>query len=382
VDVALRRILFIANGHGEDSIAAELVSRLPSRLPADAFPLVGEGGAFAGICPVVGPRAHVPSQGWRHTRGSVWRDLRGGMLAGIGPAVGFLRSVKHHYDSVVVVGDNVGLLLCRLAGMPVSIYLDVFKSGFAHRYSAPERLLLKSTARTVFCRDAMLAESLQASGIDGRFAGNVMLDTVPYGSYDTSLRRLRPLAMTLLPGSRATTGDNLALQVEALALLPELSRPDIFVAVARDILPQHLAEATGLTFVPPLGDEPADLGTLTGLGLTLHLATGVAGNLMEEADLVLSQAGTATQQALGLGKPVVTFNRSDNRPKRMADEQALMGEARELVPPDPAALARAVEALIADPAERTRRGEIGRQRLGPAGAAEKIVAQVLTRVAR
>jgi uncharacterized protein (TIGR03492 family) len=128
-----------------------------------------------------------------------------------------------------------------------------------------------------------------------------------------------------------------------------------------------------MAWVSPSTNEAADLGMLMGEGLMVHLATGVAGNLIEAADLVLSQAGTATQQALGMGKPVITFNRADNRKKRMADEQALMGEARILVENDPAALSAATLKLLTNAEERARLGAIGRERLGPSGAASKIV---------
>jgi uncharacterized protein (TIGR03492 family) len=367
------RILFIANGNGEDSIAAEIISRLPRGFAADAFPVVGEGKAYYTVCPIVGPRTQVPSQGWRHTKGSVIRDLRSGMLAGVLPAVKFLRSVKDQYDQVVVIGDNVGLILCALAGIKATVYLDVFKSGFAHSYAGPERLLIKRTSKTVFCRDAMLAKALQTSDIDARFAGNVMLDTVTYGAYDTVARRSTELAVTLLPGSRATTGESLAVQVEALARIPSSVPFDIFVAVANGVMPHALAQATGFAWQSPSTNEAADLGSLLGEGMILHLATGVAGNLIEAADVVLSQAGTATQQALGMGKPVVTFNRADNRKKRMADEQALMGDARILVGDDPGEVFDATLGLLTDEADRLRRGAIGRERLGPAGAAQKIV---------
>ncbi|AKR54410.1 hypothetical protein GCM10011321_24330 [Youhaiella tibetensis] len=371
------RFLFIANGNGEDSIAAEIISRLPEGVSADAYPVVGAGGAYEGIAPIVGPRFEIPSQGWRHTKGSVARDVRGGMLSSIGPALSFLRSARGRYDKVVVVGDNVGPILCLLAGLKIDIYLDVFKSGFAHTYSAPERWLIRRTTRTVFTRDAMLAETLARAGIDARAAGNVMLDTTTYGQYDAAARRRRPLAVTLLPGSRATTGESLALQVEALRLLPEAERPDAFVAVAGGIAPDELATATGLRWERPNSGEAADLGRLVGEDLLLNLATGVTGNLIEAADVVLSQAGTATQQALGLGRPVITFDRADNRRKRMADEQALMGEARRLVPQDAHALAQATARLLADRDERARLGEIGAERLGPFGAAARIVERLL-----
>jgi len=374
---ATTRILFIANGHGEDSIAAAIAARLPDTMLAHAYPVVGAGSAYDGICEIVGPRTHIPSEGWRHTSGSVMRDVKGGMLSGILPAIRFLHSLKGRYDKIVTVGDAVTPLLCLLAGLRIDIYLDVFKSGYAHHYSFVERWLIRKIAKKVYCRDDMLASALRASGVNAFSAGNIMLDTIPCGKFEVAKKRKRACAITLLPGSRVWTGQSLKLQVEALRHLPEAMRPDVFVAVAGGVNIDDLAQETGLIHKTSRSRNPADLGQLVGDGLTLHLATGVVGNLIEASDLVLSQAGTATQQALGMGKPVITFNRADNRPKRMADEQALMGEARILTKPDAKEISEAIIFLLSKRQERLRLGEIGRERLGGPGTMDAVIADLV-----
>ncbi|MBU1174528.1 MAG: hypothetical protein KKH72_03920 [Alphaproteobacteria bacterium] len=373
---APKRVLFVANGNGEDSMAAEIVRRLPEGFAPEAYPVVGDGRAYDGLCPIVGPRANVPSEGWRHAKGSVARDLRGGMLMGVPPAVRFLKRRRGAQDKVVAVGDMVVPVLCLLAGLKIDIYLDVFKSGHSHRYSAAEKWVLGRVARKTFNRDDMLAASLRRVGMDAVSAGNVMLDTVPRGSYDMASRRAHPFAVTLMPGSREWTGDSLGLQVAALERLPKDLVPDVFLALAGGLDPARLAKETGLAFAPPETGAPGDAGTLSGTGLVLHLARGVAGNLIEGSDLVLSQAGTGTQQALGLGKPVITFDRAGNRRKRMRDEQALMGEARRLMPEDADAVAAEMARLLRDPVLRARLGEIGKQRLGGPGTIPAVIAEL------
>src|SRR5690606_3900965 len=136
--------------------------------------------------------------------------------------------------------------------------------------------------------------------------GNLMMDTIPTGNYDAASRRSKPLAVTLLPGSRAETAVNFGRQIAAVRLLPDNLVPDIFVAVAGDIEVSALAEASGLSRTNMLSTEGDDLGVLSDGKLTVHLLRGKAmGDALAEADVVLSQAGTATVQALGLGKPVV-----------------------------------------------------------------------------
>ena len=368
------RFLFISNGHGEDAIAAAIVNRMPAGTSVEAYPMIGAGNAYTGQCRIVGPRATLASEGWRNVKGSLRRDIATGGLATVPPALQFLRKVRGKYDRVVVVGDMVGVLASYFTGHRDLFYLDVYKTGAARLYSAAERWTIKQACRTVFCRADSLAESLISIGVDARSAGNVMMDAIPYGDYDAQSRRTRPLAVTLLPGSRALTAESFALQVEALRLLTPELRPDIFLAVAGSVNVDELARQTGLKRTSMLSVEPADLGELSDGQLTIHMARGNAmGNLLAASDLVLSQAGTATVQALGLGRPAITFVNPRDRRSRFRDEQQLFGEARTVVTAEAPAIATALRTLLGDDEERRRLANIGRQRIGGPGAMQAII---------
>jgi uncharacterized protein (TIGR03492 family) len=371
-----RRLLVISNGIGEDSIGAEIVRRMPADFEVDAYPTLGSGRHYEGICRIVGPRAELASQGSRINRGTLARDVATGGLATIPPGLAFMRRSRRIYDRHLVIGDFIGVAGCWLSGIRGITYLDVYKTGYGRAYAAVERWIIGRTCRTVFCRSDRLARTLVASGVDARAAGNVMMDTIPSGDYDAAGRRSRPLAVTLLPGSRDQTAENFALQVEALGELPEAQRPDVFAAVAEGIDVASLAQAAGLAVTLPTMQDAADLGTLTGRGLAIHLSRGAFGNLLGASDLVLSQAGTATIQALGSGKPVITFTRPTDRMKRFREENLLFGDARLLVPARSAGLAKAAGDLLADPSEIARLGAIGRERIGGPGAIDAIIASL------
>ena len=168
------------------------------------------------------------------------------------------------------------------------------------------------------------------------------------------------------PGSRDQTAENFAIQAAALRLIPEDERPDIFLALAGNIELEQLARAASLRVE---GDR------LTG-DLTVHTARGAMRNMVEASDLVLSQAGTATIQSLGLGVPAITFTRRTDRMKRFLEENRLFGGARLLSTDDPADLARTTLKLLRDPAELQRLGKIGRERIGGPGVIEKIIAAI------
>lgn len=361
---AARRILFISNGYGEDSVGAEIIRRLPPELTAEAYPTLGPGKAYSGICPVVGPRAHLASEGSRVAKGTVAKDIATGGLGTLLPGLKFMRSVRGAYDHVVVIGDFIGVLGCWLAGLTGITYLDVYKTGYGRPYSTIEKRIIARTCRRVFNRSQVLADTLTAIGVDAVAAGNVMMDTITAGDYAAGIRRGRLQAVTLLPGSRDQTAANFAIQAAALGLIPEDERPDIFLALAGSVTLDELAKAARLRVE---GDR------LTG-DITVHAARGAMRNLVEVSDLVLSQAGTATIQSLGLGVPAITFTRKTDRMKRFLEENRLFGGARLLTTDDPADLARATQKLLRDPAELARLGKIGRERIGGPGVIEKIIA--------
>jgi uncharacterized protein (TIGR03492 family) len=364
--VTPKKLLVISNGHGEDSIGAEIVRRLPASIHASAYPTLGPGAAYAGVCDIVGPRAHLLSSGSRVAQGTFARDVTGGLFSTILPGLAFAQRARRDYDDFLVVGDFVGVLGCWLSGIRNIVWVDVYKTGFGRPHSAIERTIIARTCRTVFVRHASLAADLKGAGVDARAAGNVMMDTIPRAGIDLSPLRSHPLAVALLPGSRAETASNFALQVDAIRRLPQKLLPDIFLALSPGLDPKPLAQAAGLTL---------DGDTMRG-DVAVLIVRGALGDLVDASDVVLSQAGTAAVQAVGMGKPVISFTRPTDRMSRHRDESALFGDARVLVRDDVTSVSSALQTLLADPDERLRRGAIGRERIGPPGAMAAIIVEL------
>ena len=118
--------------------------------------------------------------------------------------------------------------------------------------------------------------------------------------------------LALLPGSRLPEAlHNLELMLQMLALLPaELRQPGGLV-VELALVPElelgaiaAMARPNGWQLEPAPGAS-ASGPLLAGHGLRLLLGWGRFSGILAAADLVISMAGTASEQAVGLAKPVL-----------------------------------------------------------------------------
>jgi len=381
----VRRILFIANGHGETAIAARLGRAVRERLGgeqlvADLFPLVGDGSGAAGHVRVVGPTAALPSGGLV-AMGNVRafsRDLGAGFLPLWRRQVRFTREAGARYDALVAVGDVYALGMALLSGRR-PIFVGTAKSAYVAPYGPFERTLLRR-ARTVFVRDEATARVLRDRRVDAVAPGNAIVDLV-----DDSPPAVREPALGLLPGSRdeayadavrlARVARELAARggpaVALLSLAPTLDARRMAVGLADDgwaLAPSH---EPGVRFV-------ASCGAARLLGWE-----GPFGALLAASAVTLGQAGTANEQAAAAGIPVIALaSRASGRTDwyRMR-QRRLLGEALLLVPEDPAGAAEAIAALGRDPIRRARMGAIGRERMGPRGGAAEIARVVAASLA-
>ncbi|MNS35731.1 hypothetical protein D3C72_678960 [compost metagenome] len=90
-------------------------------------------------------------------------------------------------------------------------------------------------------------------------------------------------------------------------------------------------------------------------------------------------AGTATEQVVGLGKPVVSVpGRGPQFTYAFAEAQTrLLGESVTLVTGGPDRIAEAAWAILADPDRLHRIAENGRLRMGESGASSRLARHIM-----
>ena len=370
----VRRVLFVTNGHGEVAIAARIAEELVACVPVacDHLALVG---AFehGGRMRDVGPQRQMPSGGLiaMGNLRNILRDLRAGLPAHTLAQLRFLRGSRGTYAIAVAVGDVFALIMALRAGARTA-FVGTAKSVRVAKYGALETAVVKRAA-LVFVRDEPTAQSLRRSGVAAH-AGNVIVDL-----YAPS----EPLGITceprlaLFPGSREEAYADAVFSCEIVkrlaAAMPALCA---VMSIAPGLDPARFAielERAGWRTQTD-ADPQRPFVAYAGDRALVHAWRGNIGSMLPGAAAVLGQAGTANEGAAAAGVPVVAFARSD----RDGDawyrrrQAALLDGALLIVRGDAEQCAHQVGDLLADGARRQRMGAIGRERMGPPGAARAI----------
>ena len=365
-----RSVLIVSNGHGEDAVGMALATRLKPSAAITAFPLVGTGGAYADVA-LLEPRRALPSGGFG-LRGSwrgLWADLwSGGMRHWMGQRA-TLRRQRGRHNLVVAIGDVYCLRMAALAGTYTD-FVATAKSEYGQPHGAFERLLLRRYARAIFTRDQVTADALHHAGLPARYVGNPLMDTIGISGGRPSLDGMRP-TVTILPGSRADAYANLGPLLQMCGRIVGRVPSHFLCALAPGIdLKRVKAVAATIGWV-----LEGEVLRRDHVAVTLTRAFGDA---VQAADVVVGLAGTANEQAAGLGKPVVTFAGGGTQvtSQFVRLQKRLLGDAL-IVADNGADAAEAVVRLLGDPNERATRGNVGRQRMGQPGAVARIAESVL-----
>jgi uncharacterized protein (TIGR03492 family) len=410
------RLLVLTNGHGEDRIALQLIEALRQQPPdrpgpqreVVVLPLVGDGQAFAAAearhqLQRQGPRQTLPSGGFSNQslRG-LGQDLAAGMAGLSLRQWRWVRRWGRSGEPVLAVGDLLPLLLAWSSGAPFA-FVGTPKSDYTwtsppppgwgsspladayHRCKGSEwdpwewRLMASKRCRLVAVRDALTARGLQRRGIAAQACGNPMMDGFSPAPLPHGLGQQRRLL--LLPGSRMPealqNGQRLLAGLEAWEAPPACT---VFLACGDQ--PSSASWSTLLAAGgwrnAPLTPEAAAAGACRCWRrgpLTLLLGVGQFMGWAPWGEVGLATAGTATEQLVGLGIPVLSAPGPGPQFKAgFARRQSrLLGGA---VQPcrSAADLAAGLERLLGDDHWRRQLGRIGQRRMGSPGGSARLAA--------
>lgn len=394
-------LLSISNGKAEDALAVCVLKELQLLMPGleiSALSLVGRGLAYekAGYN-VLGPRQESPTDGFMmQSFKNFATDIKAGFIQMSLKQFRAIREAKP--DVVFVCGDvyalwaaltftrNVKPKVFQLQTLVSLYYQDDMTSEERlkrlHRIAVdsfvlPERWMMQRVER-VFVRDERSASELRAKGLSNVVSyGNVMMDQVVRAEVDLSPIRDSKDLLVLLPGSRDDYLFSFPKMLETAAQLPEFQ---IFAAFSGDL--NQLTLPTGWTW-----QQPSDLErSLSAERVAVHDKTRVVilrqafVACLHHARVVLGTAGTANEQAAGLGIPVVSFPTYGPQFTELfaTAQKRLLGDAVFLVQADPIQLAQMVRQVSNDKMLRSAAARAGDEHIGKSGAAKKIARDIFT----
>lgn len=383
-EIRSQKVLFISNGHGEDLNAIQIAKALREQHPQleiGAMPLVGKGNAYRNLgFEIIGPTETLPSGGFINSdRLKILGDVKSGLLTLLWRQIQAMRNYGRDCRSVFAIGDVVVLVGAYLTGKPYTAFIVSSSAYYEHRMKFPfitDWLLKSDRCQQIFTRDRYTAEMLNQQGYaKAIFVGFPAMDALEITDKDLHLSPDLPL-ISLLPGSRLPeAADNLELMLDlAIAITPLFPNgiqfragvtPNLFAT-----LPQVAASS---------GWEYHDAGML--IHPQYHIKVicfdDAFADILQQCDLVVGMAGTAIEQAVGLGKPIIQFPGAGPQfTYAFAEAQMrLLGISVQTIGTQPANVdiiqqaARAIRSTLADRDYLERCRENGLERIGSAGGA-------------
>ncbi len=315
----LKGILFLSNGHGEDSINCQILKALRvsgADVDVSAMPIVGDGVAYRrSTVPIIGPTSQMPSGGVFYMNPLFFlKDIGAGLVALTWQQLQAVWRHSRHCDLVVATGDIVAAAIARSTDRPYIIFLSAHSSYYEGRVDLGLilwQLLSSEKCLAVFTRDALTAADLNRQGLKkAQFVGNPVMDNLNSTGKDLQLiPGVRTIA--LLPGSRLPeAANNLVLLLE---LVKEIA--------SNSTLPVQFRAALVPALMPQLDDIAARSGWQHRSGKLIFPAikrsfseeklvevmcsADAFADILQQSSLVIGMTGTAVEQAVGLGKPVI-----------------------------------------------------------------------------
>jgi len=317
--IRTRKVLFISNGHGEDLNAVQIVKALRQQQPQlkiGAMPIVGQGNAYRNLnIDIIGPTESLPSGGFVYNdRFKLLDDIRSGLFTLLWRQIQAVRKYGNDCEAIFAIGDVVVLLGAYFTGKPYISFMVSSSAYYENRMQFPkltEWLLKSDRCLQIFTRDRYTAKMLNQQGYDKAiFVGFPAMDALEITGKDLQLLPNLPL-VALLPGSRLPeAGTNLQLLLDlAIATTPLFPNGIQFCAAVTPNL--CLPDPTGMIPLQQVAEQQGweyhSTGCLTHPQhqIALRCIYDAFADILHQCDLVVGMAGTAIEQAVGLGKPII-----------------------------------------------------------------------------
>jgi uncharacterized protein (TIGR03492 family) len=313
-----QKVLFISNGHGEDlngGLVLKALSQQQPELELAAMPIVGEGDTYRQIgVAIIGPTKNLPSGGFIYMdRWKFVEDIQSGLLELLWRQIQAIREYSQNCTTIFATGDIVVLFMAYLTGKPFTVFAVSFSAYYEDKIRLPwftGWLMRSPRCQTIFTRDQYTAEFLRKQGLNKAiFAGYPVMDVLKSTGQELYLSPSEPL-VAMLPGSRLPESSvNLGILLDlAIATHKEKKAVQFRLALTPNLLETDQQGTSPFQrTVAAKGWQDFGDGWLchTPQQIKIYYTTNAFADILEQSSIVVGMAGTAIEQAVGLGKPVI-----------------------------------------------------------------------------
>lgn len=368
-------VIFLSNCYGEDRSAGIIASALKKTSPGTNIigaPLISMGKEYEKRGFPVITRAKIPPSGGFTTRGIAgFLDV----ITGFHIPIKYhftLRKIRNKINLVVVVGDVPLLFLSWISINKPILFLAPAKSDYQNpHYKIEKWLIRRFGVKQMFTHDEYTAKNLRKSGISAVFTGNPMVDELIAESNFNPPNNSKIIG--ILPGSRPEAYKNFLKILKIVELLSREEKDLIFAVAIPDTIELNRLITLSKT-IDWVSTKENNINTLIKNDSKVFLCHNSFVDILTHSDIIIGLAGTANEQAAYFGKPIVAFIGAGAQTSkvRMKNQENLLGGCLKVIETFPDDAVKETLFLLRNPSEITKRGEIGKFRMGPPGGAEKI----------
>ena len=308
------KILILSNGHGEDLSGSLIAKQLvKSGYSVHSLPIVGKGNHYKKEkIKIIGKTKEFS------TGGIGYNSLRGRLMEIFGGEIFYLLKrlyltfkIRKKYDYFFVVGDIVPVFFAWVCRKDFFTYLVAYSSHYEGKLKLPwpsKFFLLSQKAKKIYTRDSLTANDLTLQFKEKvTFLGNPFMDK--FFSRDKELTKSE-FSIGLFPGSRfPEILDNFVLILEVLEALADFQyfkKIEFNFAIVNSLPSSKVKEILqkrGWLNLEKIKEKY--LLKFKYKSLEVNIYWNNFDKILLKSRCCISMAGTAAEQAIGLGKPVI-----------------------------------------------------------------------------
>ena len=310
----MSKILILSNGHGED-LSGSLIAKqfVKSGYSVNALPIVGKGNHYAREkIKIIGKTKEFSTGGigYNSFKGRL-AEIFGGEIFYLLKRLYLAYKIRKKYDYFFVVGDIVPVFFAWVCKKDFFTYLVAYSSHYEGKLKLPwpsKFFLLSQKAKKIYTRDSLTADDLTLQlKKKVSFLGNPFMDK--FFSRDKEFKKSE-FSIGLLPGSRfPEILDNLVLILEVLEALSDLKyfkKIEFNFAIVNALSSSKIKEIfQNRKWFKLENIREKYLLKFQYKSLEVNIYWNNFDNILLKSRCFICLAGTAAEQAIGLGKPVI-----------------------------------------------------------------------------